>query len=107
MPACPGTETCKFGIQDSLGLGKKTEEFFLGVDLPAKLKIGVSAGNDGQSARDRRFQDPSHLRHQASGPPAAHRFAAMNPVRACSSSAASPNRLSGSMAIARSTMLAP
>jgi NAD(P)H-nitrite reductase large subunit len=42
VQACPGTEVCQFGVQDSLGLGRKIEEFFLGMDLPAKVKIGVS-----------------------------------------------------------------
>ena len=42
VQACPGTEVCTFGVQDSLGLGTKIEEFFLGMDLPAKVKIGVS-----------------------------------------------------------------
>ena len=42
VQACPGTVFCKFGIQDSLGLGREMEEFFADMDLPAKLKIGVS-----------------------------------------------------------------
>lgn len=42
VQACPGTAVCSFGLQDSLGLGTKIEEFFLGMDLPAKVKIGVS-----------------------------------------------------------------
>ena len=42
VQACPGTAVCSFGLQDSLGLGAKIEEFFLGMDLPAKVKIGVS-----------------------------------------------------------------
>ncbi len=42
VQACPGTAVCKFGTQDSLGLGQKIEEFFIGMDLPAKVKIGVS-----------------------------------------------------------------
>lgn len=42
VQACPGTAVCKFGMQDSLGLGTKIEEFFIGMDLPAKVKIGVS-----------------------------------------------------------------
>ena len=42
VQACPGTEFCKFGIQDSLGLGRDLEAFFADMDLPAKLKIGVS-----------------------------------------------------------------
>lgn len=42
VQACPGTEVCQFGIQDSLGLGIKLEEVFTGIDLPAKFKVGVS-----------------------------------------------------------------
>ncbi|MCP4133678.1 MAG: NAD(P)/FAD-dependent oxidoreductase [bacterium] len=42
VQACPGTEVCKFGIQDSLGMGTEIEKLFSGVDLAAKVKIGVS-----------------------------------------------------------------
>lgn len=42
VQACPGTEVCKFGVRDSLGLGTKLEKFYVGMDLPAKVKIGVS-----------------------------------------------------------------
>ncbi len=42
VQACPGNIVCKYGVQDSLGLGIEIEEFFLGMDLPAKVKIGVS-----------------------------------------------------------------
>jgi NAD(P)H-nitrite reductase large subunit len=42
VQACPGTVFCKFGIQDSIGLGRDLEAFFADLDLPAKLKIGVS-----------------------------------------------------------------
>jgi len=42
VQACPGTAVCRYGTQDSLGLGMKIEEFFIGMDLPAKVKIGVS-----------------------------------------------------------------
>lgn len=42
VQACPGTAVCKFGVQDSLGLGMEIEEFFSEVELPAKVKIGVS-----------------------------------------------------------------
>jgi NAD(P)H-nitrite reductase large subunit len=42
VQACPGNAVCKFGIQDSLGLGIDIEEFFLGMELPAKVKIGIS-----------------------------------------------------------------
>jgi NAD(P)H-nitrite reductase large subunit len=42
VQACPGTAVCKFGIQDSLGLGGKLEELFVGMKLVAKAKIGIS-----------------------------------------------------------------
>jgi len=42
VQACPGTAVCKYGQQNSLGLGQKIEEFFIGMDLPAKVKIGIS-----------------------------------------------------------------
>lgn len=42
VQACPGNAVCKFGVQDSLGLGSEIEQFFLGMELPAKVKIGVS-----------------------------------------------------------------
>jgi NAD(P)H-nitrite reductase large subunit len=42
VQACPGTAVCKFGVQDSLGLGMEIESFFYGTDLPAKVKIGIS-----------------------------------------------------------------
>lgn len=42
VQACPGNAVCKFGVQDSLGLGMEIEKFFLGMVLPAKVKIGVS-----------------------------------------------------------------
>ena len=42
VQVCPGTAVCKFGIRDSLGLGMQIESFFSGMDLSAKVKIGVS-----------------------------------------------------------------
>jgi NAD(P)H-nitrite reductase large subunit len=42
VQACPGTAVCKFGVKDSLGLGMEVEKFFSDMDLPAKVKIGVS-----------------------------------------------------------------
>ena len=42
VQACPGTEVCKFGVRDSLGLGLELEEMFVGKELPAKMKVGVS-----------------------------------------------------------------
>lgn len=51
LQACPGTAVCKFGIQDSLGLGAKLEKLFVGMDTPAKAKIGISGcpNNCGES----------------------------------------------------------
>jgi len=40
--ACPGTAVCRFGVQDSLGLGMELEKLFIGMALPAKVKFGVS-----------------------------------------------------------------
>jgi NAD(P)H-nitrite reductase large subunit len=40
--ACPGTETCRFGVQDSMGLAVALEEKFRGQIYPAKLKMGIS-----------------------------------------------------------------
>ena len=42
VQACPGTEVCKFGVRDSIGLGLELEKFYVDMDLPAKVKIGVS-----------------------------------------------------------------
>lgn len=42
VQACPGTEVCSLGVQDSLGLGLELEQKLVGYDSPAKLKIGVS-----------------------------------------------------------------
>lgn len=42
VQACPGNAVCKYGVRDSLGLGIEIEEFFLGMNLPAKVKVGIS-----------------------------------------------------------------
>ncbi|MFH1131775.1 MAG: NAD(P)/FAD-dependent oxidoreductase [Pseudomonadota bacterium] len=42
VQACPGTTVCKFGLQDSLSLAQKLEQHFVGKELPAKAKMGVS-----------------------------------------------------------------
>jgi NAD(P)H-nitrite reductase large subunit len=42
VQACPGTAVCKYGVRDSLGLGMQLEKLFVGMDLPAKVKLGVS-----------------------------------------------------------------
>lgn len=42
VQACPGTEVCRFGVRDSLGFGIKVENLLADMDLPAKLKLGIS-----------------------------------------------------------------
>jgi len=42
VKACPGTTFCKRGQQDSLGVGMKLDGQYHGMQLPGKLKIGVS-----------------------------------------------------------------
>jgi NAD(P)H-nitrite reductase large subunit len=42
VQACLGTETCKYGVQDSIGVALEIERRYHGVSFPAKLKIGVS-----------------------------------------------------------------
>jgi len=42
VQACPGTAACGYGQQDSLGLGARLEEMFDGLDLPGKVKVGIS-----------------------------------------------------------------
>ena len=42
VQACPGNSVCKFGVDDSLGMGTELEEILTGMDFPAKVKVGVS-----------------------------------------------------------------
>jgi len=42
IKACPGTTYCKRGQQDSLGLGMILDDKYHGLELPGKMKIGVS-----------------------------------------------------------------
>lgn len=42
VQACPGTAVCKYGVQDSLGLGLELEKVYQDLNLPAKLKMGIS-----------------------------------------------------------------
>ncbi|AGL02727.1 NAD(P)/FAD-dependent oxidoreductase [Desulfoscipio gibsoniae] len=42
VQACPGTAVCRFGMQDSLGLAGELEKIFVGLEMPAKAKIGIS-----------------------------------------------------------------
>jgi len=42
VKACPGTTFCRLGLQDSLGVGMELDTKYHGMELPGKLKIGVS-----------------------------------------------------------------
>lgn len=42
IKACPGTTFCKRGQQDSLGVGMSLDQKYHGMELPGKMKIGVS-----------------------------------------------------------------
>jgi NAD(P)H-nitrite reductase large subunit len=42
VKACPGTTYCKRGQADSLGVGMIMDEKYHGMELPGKMKIGVS-----------------------------------------------------------------
>ena len=42
VQACLGTDMCRYGNQDSLGLAKSVDERFKDQTFPAKIKIGIS-----------------------------------------------------------------
>jgi nitrite reductase (NADH) large subunit len=42
VKTCVGTDWCRFGTQDSTGLGIRLEKFMWGAWTPAKVKMGVS-----------------------------------------------------------------
>ncbi|MEA3469410.1 MAG: nitrite reductase [Thermodesulfobacteriota bacterium] len=42
VQACPGIKWCKYGIADSMELGKKIEELSFDQPLKAKVKVGVA-----------------------------------------------------------------
>ena len=42
VKTCVGSEWCRFGTQDSTGLGMRLEKFMWGSWTPAKVKLGVS-----------------------------------------------------------------
>jgi len=39
---CPGTDFCRIGMQDAVGVGLKLDDKYHGMELPYKFKIGVS-----------------------------------------------------------------
>ncbi|HIJ79442.1 MAG: NAD(P)/FAD-dependent oxidoreductase [Desulfobulbaceae bacterium] len=42
IKACPGNTLCRLGQQDALTMGKEMDERYHGLQLPGKLKMGVS-----------------------------------------------------------------
>ncbi len=42
VKACPGTAFCKRGIKDSLGMGMQLDKLYHGMEMPGKMKMGVS-----------------------------------------------------------------
>ena len=42
IKACPGTTFCKRGVRDSLAMGMYLDKTYHGMELPSKLKMGVS-----------------------------------------------------------------
>lgn len=42
VQACPGNTACRMGMQDSMAMGERLETWLNTVDLPVKLKSGVS-----------------------------------------------------------------
>lgn len=42
VKACPGTTFCRLGQQDSLNVGLELDKKYHGLELPGKLKIGIS-----------------------------------------------------------------
>jgi len=42
VQACLGTDTCRYGNQDSIGLARAVDERFRNQTFPAKIKIGIS-----------------------------------------------------------------
>lgn len=42
VKACPGTEFCKRAVRGSLAMGLRLDSLYHGMELPGKLKIGVS-----------------------------------------------------------------
>ena len=42
IKVCPGTDYCRLGLQDSLAMGMRLDERYHGMELPNKMKMGVS-----------------------------------------------------------------
>ncbi|MFT6190571.1 MAG: NAD(P)H-nitrite reductase large subunit [Oleispira sp.] len=42
VQACPGIAACKYGVQDAIGMGQEMDKVFSDINLPAKVKVGIS-----------------------------------------------------------------
>ncbi len=42
IKVCPGTDYCRLGLQDSLAMGMLLDDRYHGMELPNKMKMGVS-----------------------------------------------------------------
>jgi NAD(P)H-nitrite reductase large subunit len=42
VQACPGIAACKYGVQDAIGMGQEMDTVFSDINLPAKVKVGIS-----------------------------------------------------------------
>ncbi|MGD8243132.1 MAG: NAD(P)/FAD-dependent oxidoreductase, partial [Desulfobacterales bacterium] len=42
IKVCPGTDYCRLGLQDSLTMGMRLDDRYHGMELPNKMKMGVS-----------------------------------------------------------------
>ena len=42
IKVCPGTDYCRLGLQDSLAMGMRLDDRYHGMELPNKMKMGVS-----------------------------------------------------------------
>lgn len=55
IKVCPGTTFCKRGLQNSVAVGSKLDSLYHGMELPNKLKMGVSGCP--HSCADSAFKD--------------------------------------------------
>jgi NAD(P)H-nitrite reductase large subunit len=55
VQACPGTDWCSYGVQDSMGMGARLDALVFRKTFPAKVKVGVSGCSF--SCGESRFRD--------------------------------------------------
>ena len=73
--SCIGTDYCRFGLGDSMGLAQKIEAKFRGIDAPGKLKLATAGcpaqllRRHGQGCRRGRGRTTTSGRSMSAGPP--------------------------------------